>query len=271
MRTAFIGGGNMATALISGMLQTRPQPEWIHVSEPRKEARIRIETRFPVHCFSSAKPAIEQANAIILATEPQVMPAVLAELAGIVQEDQLVISIAAGVTIDTITRALGEQQPVVRTMPNSPALIGKGVSGLFAGPGCTQQHCEIAEHVVSATGASVWVEEEALLNVVTAVSGSGPAYYFLLTEVLRDAGISLGLSEEAAASLALHTAWGAGAMAMHLDEDVASLRKRVTSPGGTTQAAMEAFEQGDFRRLVFNAIDAAAKRSEELAAAGAGK
>ena len=271
MRIAFIGGGNMATALISGILQTRPRPDWIHVSDPDDEARTRIETRFPVLCYSAAEPAIAQADTIILSTEPQVMPVVLAELAGIVEPDQLIISIAAGVTIDTITRALGEQQAVIRTMPNSPALIGKGISGLFAGPRCTQQHCETAEHLVSATGSSVWVEDEALINAVTAVSGSGPAYFFLLTEALRDAAVALGLPEAEASRLALHTAWGAGAMAMDQDVDVAELRRRVTSPGGTTQAAMDTFERGDFRQLVYRAIEAAAHRSEELAAEGAGE
>jgi pyrroline-5-carboxylate reductase len=125
--------------------------------------------------------------------------------------------------------------------------------------------------VVSATGSSVWVEDEALINVVTAVSGSGPAYFFLLTEAMRDAGVALGLPEVEASRLALHTAWGAGAMAMDQDVDVAELRMRVTSPGGTTQAAMDTFERGDFKQLVFRAIESAAQRSEELAAAGAGK
>jgi len=271
MRISFIGGGNMATALISGIAKSVPGPEWIHVSEPNPNARDQLESKYPVRCFESAAGAIAQAETVVLAVKPQVMPVVLAELAGLVKPQQLVISIVAGVTIDTIRMALGEEIPVIRTMPNTPALIGKGISGLFAGPGCSAAQKETAERVVCATGAAVWVEEEALINVVTAVSGSGPAYYFLLTEALSEAGQALGLTPETADRLAVHTAYGAGAMAMQSDVEVAELRRRVTSPGGTTQAALDAFEADDFKQVVFRAVEAAKLRGEELAASGAEK
>ncbi len=268
MRISFIGGGNMATALISGITKTTPGPEWIHISEPNPDARKRLESEFPVQCFNTAAEATMQSDTIVLAVKPQVMPVVLAELSGLIEPGQLVISIAAGVTIDSIRGTLGADIPVIRTMPNTPALIGKGISGLFAGPGCSAAHRETAEQVLSATGASVWVEKEGLMNVITAVSGSGPAYYFLLTEALSEAGQALGLPQTEAAWLAVHTAYGAGAMAMQSNVDVSELRKRVTSPGGTTRAALDSFESDDFKQVVFRAVRAATKRGEELAANG---
>lgn len=268
MKVTFIGGGNMATALISGLSQSRPEPDWIRVCDPSIEARERLATEYQVECFSSAAQAIDKADTIVLAIKPQVMPAVLAQLGGLVEPGQLLISIAAGVNIDTIVGALGADQAVIRAMPNTPALIGKGISGLFAAPGCSAEQRETAERLFAAAGASVWVEDEALMNVVTAVSGSGPAYYFLLTEALREAGQSLGLPETVAARLALHTANGAGAMALQNSVDVSELRRRVTSPGGTTQAALEVFASGNFRQLVYRAVKAASDRGEELATAG---
>jgi len=268
MNVTFIGGGNMATALISGLSKSRPGSGWIRVCDPSIEARQRLEHDYPVACSDSATQAVVQADTIVLAVKPQVMPAVLAELAGRVEPGQLVISIAAGVNIGTILRALGPDQAVIRVMPNTPALIGVGISGLFAAPQCTAEQRATAERLFAVAGATVWVEDEALINVVTAVSGSGPAYYFLLTEALREAGRTLGLSETVAAKLALHTVSGAGAMAMQSGVDVAELRRRVTSPGGTTQAALEAFEAGNFRQLVYRAVKAASDRGAELAAAG---
>lgn len=265
MKISFIGGGNMATALVSGIAKSEPGAEWIHISEPDPEARIRLEENYPVKCFESAMAATREADTIILAIKPQVMPIVLGEMEGLIKPSQLVISIAAGVTIDTIRMGLGAQVPVIRAMPNTPALIGKGITGLFAGPGCSQQHKKTAEQVVSSTGTSVWVEEEALINVVTAVSGSGPAYFFLLTEALREAGQKLGLSQDAATRLAVHTAYGAGAMAVQSNVDVSELRKRVTSPGGTTKAALDSFESDQFKQIVLRAVNAACVRGQELA------
>lgn len=265
MRIAFIGGGNMATALISGLIRSGTRPDEIHVSEPNELARHRLQAEFSVHAHAGAKAAIKTVEVIVLAVKPQVMPVVLNELANAVKAEQLLISIAAGIEIATIQAALGPQQPVVRAMPNTPALIGKGVTGLYASPGCTAAQRKSTEAILSATGGTSWVDRESLINVVTAVSGSGPAYYFLLTEALREAGQSLGLPEDTAADLALQTAYGAGAMARESGVDVAELRKRVTSPGGTTQAALEVFEKGRFRELVMAAVSAATDRGVELA------
>lgn len=265
MKISFIGGGNMATALISGIVKSRLGIEWIHVSEPDPDARQRLEAEYPAQCFDSAGPATAGADTIVLAVKPQVLPVVLTELDGLIKPPQLLISIVAGVTIDTISTALGAEIPVIRAMPNAPALIGKGISGLFAGPECSGKHKLIAEQVAAATGAWVWVDEEAMINVVTAVSGSGPAYYFLLTEALREAGQALGLSQATASKLAAHTAYGAGAMVIQSDVDVAELRKRVTSAGGTTQAALDSFASDQFTQVVSRAVKSACIRSEELA------
>ena len=258
----------MANALISGMYEAHEHPEWIRVCDPSDEARLRLESRFPAECFSEMAPAVRDAHAVVLAIKPQVVPGVLTELSGCIDSGQLIISIAAGIQTGTIRDALYSGQPVIRTMPNTPAVIGKGITGLFAGPGCNPVHREMAEHVVAAAGPSVWVEKEDLINVITAVSGSGPAYYFLLTEALREAGRALGLPGPVASELALHTAHGASAMAMTSDVDIAELRKRVTTPGGTTEAALAVFESGQFRKLVEAAVEAATRRGAELAHIG---
>ena len=265
MKIAFIGGGNMATALISGISRARPGPEWIRVSEPSAEARRRLTETYGVKCHDHAEPVVPGADVIVLAVKPQFMGPALAELAGLVQAEQLVVSIAAGVTVKSLAGALHNLPAVVRAMPNTPALIGKGISGMFAGPGCSSAQRSLAESVLAGAGACVWIGDESLMDVVTAVSGSGPAYFFLLTEALRDAGEALGLPADVAAKLALHTASGAGAMAIGSEVDVSELRRRVTSPGGTTQAALETFAKGRFNALVEEAVRAATERGRELA------
>ena len=269
MKIAFIGGGNMATALISGITRTPPAPEWIRVSDPSAEARRRLTEAYGVQCHDHAEPVVPGADVVVLAVKPQFIGTALAELAGLVQAEQLVVSIAAGVTVKSLTGALRNEPAVVRAMPNTPALIGKGISGMYAAPSCSPAQRSLAESVLAGAGAYVWIGDETLMDVVTAVSGSGPAYYFLLTEALRDAGEALGLPADVAAKLALHTASGAGAMAIGSDVDVSELRRRVTSPGGTTQAALEAFANGRFNALVAEAVRAATERGRELATQGA--
>jgi len=264
MKTAFIGGGNMATALISGLAKTRAATASIRVSDPDPDARARLGRDFAIACTTSSAEAVQGAEVILLAVKPQVMPVVLKDLASTVQPGQLVISVAAGTRVDTIQSVLGADTLVVRAMPNTPALMGLGVTGLYAGPGCNQGHVAMAEDVMGAVGATVWVDDEALLDVVTAVSGSGPAYFFLLTEALREAGSRLGLPEQVSAYLALHTAHGAGVMVAESGVDASELRHRVTSPGGTTQAALETLHAGGFERLVADAVEAAARRGREL-------
>lgn len=265
MEIAFIGGGNMATALISGLMR-KPRPGTkVRVAEPDQQSRQRLRAEFGVQTFASAAEAVGDADVIVLAVKPQVMPSVLAEISSSVLPTQLILSIAAGTTINSMVNQLNPDQAVIRCMPNTPALIGAGISGLYANAHCRQHHREQAERILAAAGDTVWIEDEHLMDAVTAISGSGPAYFFLLTEALARAGEELGLPPEVAQQLASKTCIGAGAMLAQATESPAELRHRVTSPGGTTQAAIESFEQGGLRDIVLRAAKAADDRGRELA------
>jgi pyrroline-5-carboxylate reductase len=267
MQIAFIGGGNMATALISGLLRNKRPGISISVADPSEDARKRLRSNFGIETQDSAAAVVVNADVIVLAIKPQVMPLVLKELKGKILPTQLVLSIAAGTSISTISGALHPEQAVVRSMPNTPALIGAGIAGLYANAFCKQHHRDQAERVLSAGGESVWIDSEQLMDAVTAVSGSGPAYFFLLTEALARAGEQLGLPADVATKLATRTCIGAGAMLANTTDSPAELRKHVTSPGGTTQAAIEAFEKGGLRELVLKAAESAEQRGLELSRA----
>jgi pyrroline-5-carboxylate reductase len=264
MLITYIGGGNMATALISGIQKSRNTHLTIRVADPSEEARNRIQAELSVEVYTDASKAANGADVVVLAVKPQVMPMVLESLSGELRTEQLVLSIAAGTTIESIENRLGREQAIARAMPNTPALIGMGISGVYASEQCKPHHRQQAEKILNATGEVVWVDSEEMIDAVTAVSGSGPAYFFLLTEALANAGTALGLPPAIANQLALQTARGAGAMAAASDLDVAELRRQVTSPNGTTQAAIEIFEAGNFHELVEKAVAAAASRSREL-------
>lgn len=261
----FVGGGNMATALIAGLQRARPGQLELRVADPSEEARKQMVREFGVDTFRDGRDAVAGADVIVLAVKPQVMPSVLKELAEVIERGQLVLSIAAGTTVADLASALGTNHPVVRAMPNTPALIGKGICGLYASPACRPHHREQAERIMRGAGDAMWIEDEALMDVVTAVSGSGPAYFFLLTEALAAAGAELGLSREDSLRLAARTAEGAGAMLSESDDPPEKLRQRVTSPGGTTEAGIELLESRGFRRLIRDAVEAAAQRGRELA------
>jgi pyrroline-5-carboxylate reductase len=260
----FIGGGNMATALIAGLQKARPGRLNIKVADPSEEAQKRMR-EYDIETFSQGSAATRDADVVVLAVKPQIMPVVLRDLAPVIEDGQLVLSIAAGTTIAGIQAALGDDCAVIRSMPNTPALIGHGVSGLFASANCKSHHREQAESILRTAGEIVWVAEEALIDVVTAVSGSGPAYFFLMTEALAAAGERLGLEKDDARLLAVRTAEGAGAMMIQSEDEPETLRQRVTSPGGTTQAALESMEMNGFRELVRAAVEAATNRGRELA------
>lgn len=264
MHIAFIGGGNMAAALIGGLLDAGHPAAHVRVADPSEAARSALAEAHGVRTADRAASVVDGADVVVLAVKPQVMPGVLDELQGKVGADQLLVSIAAGIPIRTLQRTFGDSQPVVRAMPNTPALVGAGITGLCASDACSRRHRDQAEHVLGAAGEVVWVDDEALMDVVTAVSGSGPAYFFLLIEALHEAGVAEGLPAQASTRLAAQTALGAGTMAARAAEDVAELRRRVTSPGGTTQAALETFEAGGFRALVADAVHAAVVRGREL-------
>jgi len=264
MLISFIGGGNMATALIKGLKKTGDPRLSIQVCTPSGEARARLREKLHVETHYDLAAAVEDADVIVLAVKPQIMPGVLDKMRGLVKPEQLVLSVAAGKTVSAIAAHLGPSQAIVRAMPNTPALTGHGITGIFAGSECQPHHVEQAETILSATGEVVWIHDEALMDVVTAISGSGPAYYFLMTEALAAAGEKLGLSAASAMRLAVHTSYGAGAMAINSDESIAQLRQRVTSPNGTTQAALESMEAAGVRDAIAAGVKAACARSIEL-------
>ena len=266
---AFIGGGNMARSLIGGLVAQGRDPAAIRVAEPFAATRDALHADFGVAVFEDGAQATEGAATWVLATKPQVLRGVCEALAVQAQATRpLVVSIAAGITAAQIARWLGDAGlPVVRTMPNTPALLGAGVTGLYANAGVDADGRGFSESLLSAAGKTVWIDDEAQMDAVTAVSGSGPAYVFLLAEAMTDAGVREGLPPEAARTLALQTVLGAARMLTESGVDAAELRRRVTSPNGTTQAAIETFETGGFRALVDAAIHAARVRGAELSAA----
>ncbi|MFB4392715.1 MULTISPECIES: pyrroline-5-carboxylate reductase [unclassified Pseudomonas] len=263
-RIAFIGAGNMAASLIGGLRAQGLDATQIRASDPGSETRARISAEHGIETFADNQQAIDGAEVIVLAVKPQVMKAVCDALQAHLEPGQLVVSIAAGITCASLQAWLG-QVPVVRCMPNTPALLRQGVSGLFATSEVSPAQREQAEQLLSAVGTALWLSEEQQLDAVTAVSGSGPAYFFLLIEAMTAAGEKLGLPRETASQLTLQTALGAARMAVASDVDAAELRRRVTSPAGTTEAAIKSFQGNGFEAIVEQALQAAATRSAELA------
>ena len=261
---AFVGAGNMAASLIGGLRAQGVAASAIRASEPGSEQRARLQQEHGIATFADNGEAIKGADLIVLAVKPQIMKAVCLDLAPHLAPNQVIISIAAGISCASLENWLG-QRPVVRCMPNTPALLRQGVSGLFANVRVSAAQKAQAEQVLSAVGLALWLDEEAQLDAVTAVSGSGPAYFFLLIEAMTAAGEQLGLPRETAARLSIQTALGAARMASESDVDAAELRRRVTSPNGTTEAAIKTFQAGGFETLVQQALNAAANRSVELA------
>ena len=264
----FIGGGNMARSLIGGLIQKGLPAEKIKVSEPVAVLAKGLAKDFSVATFSDNQEAAADSNIWVFAVKPQVMKSVCQQLASLAQASKpLIVSIAAGITSQQLDSWLGGSMPVVRIMPNTPALLGAGASGLFANEHVDTEQKQHAQDLMQATGITVWIENENLMDAVTAVSGSGPAYVFLLAEAMQAAGIAQGLSAEAARALTNQTLLGASRMLSETNESADVLRQRVTSPGGTTQAAIESFEAQGFRDIVSNAIEAATQRGRSLSAA----
>jgi pyrroline-5-carboxylate reductase len=265
---AFIGGGNMARSLIGGLIARGAAAADIRVSEPVDGLRDALARDFGVNAGADNAVAADGAAVWVLAVKPQVMRAVCEALAPLAQAQRpLVVSIAAGITAAQLARWLGGGVAVVRTMPNTPALLGAGVTGLFATDEADANGREQAANLLASAGKTVWIEDEAQMDAVTAASGSGPAYVFLLAEAMEAAAVAEGLPADAAAALVRQTVLGAARMLTESGEDPAELRRRVTSPGGTTQAALETFEAGGFRALVAEAIRNATERGRQLSAA----
>lgn len=264
-RIAFIGGGNMARSLIGGLIADGYAPARIVVSEPDEARRDGLRSRFGVEVCDSNTAAAAGAAVVVIAVKPQVTGAVASELAPVLRDsDALVVSIAAGVRTSTLARWLGNEVPVVRAMPNTPALVRSGATALFANPRVSATQRDAAESIMRAVGLTLWLDDERLMDVVTALSGSGPAYFFLVMEALEHAARRLGLEAGDARLLTLQTAFGAAKMALENPGDIATLRVQVTSPGGTTERALAVLEEGRLQALFDQAVEAAYTRSVEL-------
>lgn len=265
-RIAFIGAGNMAAAIMGGLLAEGYSASNIWATDLDEGKLQQLQADWGINVSSDNLAVAAQVDVLILAVKPQGLKAVCQHMADtITAHKPLVISIAAGIEIDSLTSWLGEGVPLVRCMPNTPSLVKTGASGLFANASVTAEQRQQAESVMSAVGLALWVNNEAEIDAVTAVSGSGPAYYFMVMEAMIDAGTQLGLSPEVARQLTLQTALGAATMASKSEFEPAELRRRVCSPNGTTERAIMRFEQGGLQPLFADAMNDCAERSRQLA------
>ncbi len=265
MKIAFIGGGNMASALIAGLAGTLAAGADIHVVDPNAEALARLHSQYGVSTAQAIDAAVGAAEVIVLSVKPQQMrevaAALLPQLAG---AQPLIVSIAAGIRGADLARWLGGYRAIVRSMPNTPALIGMGITGMVAMDGVSAQQKAAADGILKAVGQTVWLDDEALIDPVTAVSGSGPAYVFYFIEAMQQAAVEMGLSEEQGKQLALATFAGAAQLALNSADPVPLLRERVTSKGGTTYAALTSMEHSGVKDKIIAAVKAAAARGREL-------
>jgi pyrroline-5-carboxylate reductase len=264
-KIGFIGGGNMASSLISGLIASGHAPEQIWVSDINPDTLYDLKKQLNVNTSGNNDDVINAVDVVVLAVKPQTLSAVAQSIAALIQQKKpLVVSIAAGINQNSLSRWLGADTAIVRCMPNTPALVLTGATALHANNKVTAEQRDLAENILRAVGIALWVDDEAELDAVTAVSGSGPAYFFLLMEAMEKAALELGLKQETARLLVQQTALGAAKIALESAESPEQLRKRVTSPGGTTQQAIETFEQGGFTGLVSKALHAARDRSIEM-------
>ncbi len=263
MKIGFIGGGNMAAALIGGLAGKLTEGKNIHVVDIVPESLEKLQQRFGVTASAQADAALAQCDVIVLAVKPQQMREVVGKIKPFISQ-QLILSIAAGIRSVDLSRWLGGHQAVVRAMPNTPALIGKGITGMVAMPGVSAEQRAAADAILRAAGATMWLDDEDLIDPVTAVSGSGPAYVFYFMEAMQQAATELGLTAEQGVELAKATFAGAVELAIRSPEPLALLRERVTSKGGTTYAALTSMENAGVRQDIVTAVKAAAARGKEL-------
>lgn len=263
MKITFIGGGNMAVALIGGLHKQGFSMAGIQVVDPVEASRERLTAGFGVRSTELFDAAALNCEVLVLAVKPQQMKEALAPVAGKL-DNQLVVSIAAGLRVDDMARWLGGHRRVVRTMPNTPALIGAGITGLYADPSVDHEARAVAERILAAVGRTAWIDDEAQMDAVTAVSGSGPAYVFYFIEAIENAALELGFSPTQARQLTVETFLGAARLAEQSKEPIATLRERVTSKGGTTAAALDAFNAGGAAAAIRAGVLAADARGREL-------
>lgn len=261
----FIGAGNMTSALAGGMIANGTPTQAIMLSDINAGQLKHLATKLGVKTTQHNHELVEVCSVLVLAVKPQVMQGLVTELKPLLQQKKpLLISIAAGITVSMLNKWIDADLAIIRCMPNTPALVGKAASALFANNAVSSSQRQSAESILQAVGIVEWLDEENKIDAVTALSGSGPAYFFLMMEAMIDSAIEQGLSEDSAKNLVMQTALGAATMAQQADVGLAELRKRVTSPGGTTEAALNSFSDNDYRRIIKQAMDAARKRSIEL-------
>jgi len=264
-KISFIGGGNMAQALISGLVSCGIKSSLITVADPNGAAREQLAAKGlnTVDPTVDAKAAVIDADIVVLAVKPQVMKAVVSAFADVL-DNQLVISVAAGLSTELLSDMLGGYSNIVRAMPNTPAMIQMGATGLYGTDNITAEQKKLATAVMEVSGLVLWVESEEQMHAVTAVSGSAPAYMFYFLESMVDSAVALGLDKEQASALAMQTMIGAAKMAMESDDAPAELRRKVTSPNGTTQAAVESMQANEIGRQISEAMQACYDRSQAL-------
>ena len=256
----------MARSLIGGMVATGISNQNIFVSEPKADVRKRLNEDFKVNTSEESASAAKEADVIVLAVKPQILKEVVTPLSSLVSDAKsLLISVAAGVTSSSIERWVGGQPALIRVMPNTPALIGAGISALYANNNVSDGQGTLAEKIMATVGKTVWIKEETLMDAVTAVSGSGPAYFFYIMQAIHDAAVREGLDAETARLLSLETALGAARLALASTEDPGELQAQVTSPGGTTEAAIKILDDSRVRDTLQQAVSAARARGGELA------
>jgi pyrroline-5-carboxylate reductase len=262
-KIGFIGGGNMAASLVNGLVASGHEPRQIWVSDINAETLDNLSANLNVNVTQNNHEVINAVDVVVLAVKPQILAQVTKDIAPAIQQ-HTVVSIAAGITQASLSKWLGDEVAIVRCMPNTPALVLTGATALHANAKVSPEQRDLAETILRAVGITLWVDDEGDLDAVTAVSGSGPAYYFLLMEAMEKAAIELGLNEQTARLLVQQTALGAAKIALESPDSPEVLRRRVTSPGGTTQKAIETFEDGGFTSLVSKALHAARDRSIEM-------
>jgi pyrroline-5-carboxylate reductase len=265
-KIAFIGCGNMGRSLIGGLIGNGHPSELLCGADPDAGQRQQLAHLFNISVFADSNEAVEEASVVVLAVKPQAVSTSILEIAdSLKQQRPLLVSIAAGVRLASLSKNAGENLPIVRVMPNTPALIQAGAAALYANEHVSNEQRELSEAIMRSVGIALWLDSEDKLDAVTALSGSGPAYFFLIMEAMEKAAINLGLDEKQARLLTLETAFGAAKMAMESNHDPAILRQQVTSPGGTTEQALKVLMDGGIEQLFDDALSAANKRSIELA------
>ncbi len=260
----FVGAGNMAEALIKGLIAAGIAKTRLVASDHTAERVAHVQKTYGIKASDDNRQVVAAADIVVLAVKPQILPRVLEEIAGTVTSDKLVVSIAAGVPIEAIETYLHQRTRVVRVMPNTPALVQAGAAALVAGAHATEADLAMAKAIFDSVGVTVVLDDEGLMDAITGLSGSGPAYIFVIIDALADAGVRVGLSRDVSLALAAQTVLGAAKMLIETGEHPGALKDKVTSPGGTAIAGLHTLEQGGLRTTLINAVEAATKRSREL-------